>query len=73
MLPDPFQRRAHRMGRSRICHGEEAPAHSEENFPEVLIGKKVVCLHTPDLYRYLQPELVDELKASLSPHIELPD
>lgn len=44
----------------------------EENFSEALAGKQIVCLHIPDLYRYMQPELIDELKAGLSPHIALP-
>jgi len=44
----------------------------EENFPEALIGKSVICLNIPDDYRYMEPALVDALKAALSHHIELP-
>jgi predicted protein tyrosine phosphatase len=45
----------------------------EEDFPEALAGKKIVCLHIPDVYRYMEPELIDELKNGLSQHIELPE
>ena len=42
-------------------------------FPEALAGKKVVTLHIPDDYDFMQPELVDELRARLAPHVELPE
>ena len=45
----------------------------EENFPEALVGKSVVCLNIPDEYRYMEPALIDELKAGLGQHIELPE
>jgi predicted protein tyrosine phosphatase len=45
----------------------------EENFPDALAGKKLICLHIPDDYRYMEPELIAELKAGLSQHIDLPD
>lgn len=44
----------------------------EENFPETLNGKRIICLHIPDEYRYMEPELVSVLKAALAQHIELP-
>jgi predicted protein tyrosine phosphatase len=44
-----------------------------EKFAEALEGKKVVCLHIPDLYHYMEPALVDELKAALSGHVEVPE
>lgn len=43
----------------------------EENFPEALNGKQVICLHIPDEYIYMEPALIDELKAGLSQHIEM--
>ena len=42
-------------------------------FPEALAEKRVVTLHIPDEYTFMQPELVDELRAKLAPHIDLPD
>ena len=45
----------------------------EENFPEALVGKSVVCLNIPDEYRYMERALIDELKAGLGQHIELPE
>lgn len=45
----------------------------QETFAEALQGKPVICLHVEDVYRYMQPELVDELKAGLSQHIGLSD
>ena len=45
----------------------------EENFPEALVRKSIICLNIPDVYRYLEPALRDELRAGLSQHIELPD
>ena len=44
----------------------------EELFGEVLTDKRIICLHVPDCYRYMEPALIDELKAGLSQHIELP-
>lgn len=43
-----------------------------EKFQEVLPGKKIVCLHIPDDYEYMNPDLIDLLKARLSEHIEIP-
>ena len=43
-----------------------------QKFPETLAGKRVVCLHIPDDYTFMQPELVDELYGRLAPHITLP-
>jgi predicted protein tyrosine phosphatase len=45
----------------------------EENFPEALVGKRVICLNILDEYRYMEPALMDELKAGLSQHVELPE
>ena len=45
----------------------------EENFPEALVGKPVICLNIPDEYRYMEPALMNELKAEVSQHIELPE
>lgn len=41
-------------------------------FPEVLEAKRVVCLHIPDVYQFMQPELLDELRTKLEPYVSLP-
>ena len=41
-------------------------------FPEALDGKRVVTLALPDDYEFMQPELLDELRAKLAQHIEFP-
>jgi len=44
-----------------------------EKFGEALAGKRVICLRIPDNYQYMDPALLDELKASLSQYIEVPE
>jgi predicted protein tyrosine phosphatase len=41
-------------------------------FPEAMRGKQVVCLHIPDEYDFMDPALIDELRATLAPHLTLP-
>jgi predicted protein tyrosine phosphatase len=41
-----------------------------QKFPEALRDKTVVCLHIPDEYEFMQPELMDELCAKLTPHVD---
>jgi predicted protein tyrosine phosphatase len=41
-------------------------------FPVAMHGKRVICLHIPDEYDFMQPELVDEIQAKLAPYITLP-
>jgi predicted protein tyrosine phosphatase len=36
-----------------------------EMFGEALDGKSVICLQISDVYRYMEPALIDELKAAL--------
>ena len=38
-------------------------------FPAALEGKEIVTLHIPDEYLFMQPELVDELKAKVGEFI----
>ncbi len=45
----------------------------EENFRAAIKGKRVICLHIPDEYYYMEPELVFKLKAALAPHLQLPE
>lgn len=42
----------------------------EENFPEALSDKKIICLHVPDEFTYMEPALVSELKAGISQYVE---
>jgi predicted protein tyrosine phosphatase len=42
-------------------------------FPEALHGKRVITLFIPDDYEFMQPELLDELRAKLAPYLVLPD
>jgi predicted protein tyrosine phosphatase len=44
-----------------------------DKFPETIAGKRVICLRIPDDYEYNDPELVDLLKANLSPYIPVPE
>jgi predicted protein tyrosine phosphatase len=44
-----------------------------ERFGDALAGKPVICLRIPDDYEYMEPALIDELKAALSPYVELPE
>jgi predicted protein tyrosine phosphatase len=44
-----------------------------DRFGEELTEKKVVCLHIPDIYRYMEPALIDELKAALSGLVQVPE
>jgi predicted protein tyrosine phosphatase len=44
-----------------------------EKFPEALSGKTVICLRIPDNYYYMEPALIDELKAALSGHVQVPE
>ncbi len=43
----------------------------EKNFPEALEGKRIICLQIQDVYAYMEPALINELKAGLRQHIEL--
>lgn len=39
----------------------------QEKFPEELAGKPVLCLHIPDDYQFMQPELIAALVAAVPP------
>ena len=45
----------------------------KERFAEALEGKKILCLNIPDDYGYMEPALLDELKAALSGHVAVRD
>jgi predicted protein tyrosine phosphatase/GNAT superfamily N-acetyltransferase len=42
-------------------------------FPEALQDKRIVTLRIPDEYRFMQRELIDELRAKVSGHVEIPE
>jgi len=42
-------------------------------FPEALREKQLVCLHIPDDYEFMHPDLIDELHAKLAPYITMPE
>lgn len=42
-------------------------------FPEAMAGKQAVTLLIPDDYEFMQPELIEELHAKVSPHLLIPD
>jgi predicted protein tyrosine phosphatase len=44
-----------------------------QKFSEALEGKQVVTLLIPDDYVFMQPELLDELRAKLAPYVMLPE
>jgi predicted protein tyrosine phosphatase len=44
-----------------------------ESFRDSVDGKRLITLHIPDEYRYMQPELIDELIAKVRQHIEFPE
>ena len=56
-----------------FCMEKSHLARVRARFAEALDGKRVVCLHIPDDYEFMQPELIDELCAKLAPHVEVPE
>ena len=36
-----------------------------KHFPEIYRTKKIVCLYIPDVYKYMQPELIELLKIKI--------
>jgi predicted protein tyrosine phosphatase len=44
-----------------------------QKYADALEGKRVITLHIPDDYVFMQPELIDELRGKLEPHVTLPD
>ncbi len=44
-----------------------------QKFPAAKQGKQAISLHIRDEYKFMQPELIDELYAKLAEHITLPE
>lgn len=42
-------------------------------FPEALREKRVICLHIPDEFEFMDPDLIDEFRAKLPAYVTLPE
>lgn len=42
-------------------------------YPEAVRDKRIVCLHIPDEYDYMDTQLLEELRAKLESHVTCPD
>jgi predicted protein tyrosine phosphatase len=43
-----------------------------ENYSDILLHKKVICLNIPDEYKFMDSELIEVLISTVSEHIEIP-
>jgi predicted protein tyrosine phosphatase len=43
-----------------------------DHFPDALSGKQLICLNIPDDYGFMDPELIEMLKAVLVEHFTVP-
>ena len=41
----------------------------QDKYPQEIADKEIICLHIPDDFEFMQPELVDLLEASVMPHL----
>ncbi len=55
-----------------VCMEKSHLSQVRHKFPEAMRGKQAVCLHIPDDYEFMQPELLDALRAGLAGHVALP-
>jgi predicted protein tyrosine phosphatase len=37
------------------------------------VGKRIECLHIPDDYAFMDPDLIEELRVKLAPYVDLPE
>ncbi len=42
----------------------------QTKFREEVVGKRVVCLHIPDDYEYMDEELIERLRGGVAPHVD---
>lgn len=40
-----------------------------DKFAEELAGKRLICLHIPDDFEFMQPELIALLESTVTPHL----
>ena len=52
-----------------FCMEKSHASQLRAKFTEALEGKRLICLRIPDDYEFMQPELVDELIAKVSPYL----
>lgn len=43
----------------------------QNKFSEALTDKKIICLHIPDDYKYMEEDLIELLHSSVSEYIDL--
>lgn len=43
----------------------------QQKFRDALTGKRVICLHIPDEYEYMDEALVDRLRGGVAPYVDL--
>ena len=55
-----------------VCMEKSHLNRLRRKFPEAMESKRAVCLHIPDDFEVMQPELIDELRAKLANHLQLP-
>ena len=55
-----------------FCMEKRHVAQLRAKFPEALQGKRVVCLGIPDEFGYMDPDLIELLRDTLAPHVEVP-
>lgn len=44
-----------------------------KKFRDALEGKRVVCLHIPDEFEYMDEELIERLRGGVAPYVEFPE
>jgi predicted protein tyrosine phosphatase len=54
-----------------FCMERKHADRMRERFPEELVGKRLLTLRIPDDYTFMDPALVDVLRAELGAHLEL--
>ncbi len=55
-----------------FCMEKSHAARLRLKFPEAMSGKRVICLHIPDDYEFMDSALLEELHAKLAPFVTLP-
>ena len=48
-------------------------ARLREKFGDALAGKRLVCLHIPDEFEYMDEDLIDRLRGGVAPYVEFPE
>jgi predicted protein tyrosine phosphatase len=42
----------------------------QKKFRDSLLGKRVVCLHIPDEFEYMDEDLIDRLRGGVAPYVD---